>query len=108
MRHPSRGRRPIHGGATAARCLVEFSSLTAQTRGERGGLGDGGSVHAGVLRLAVWTDHFGAVLTWSVIFGDGIAIGTYVWCSTRGAMDRRCVLRPRFRICLFIYLLLVP
>ena len=46
------------------------------------------ALHWGGVRISVWVDHFGSILTWSVIFGDGIAIGTYVWCSTRGAMDR--------------------
>ena len=43
---------------------------------------------AGVLRLAVWTDHFGSVLTWSVIFGDGVAVLTYGYCRSRNVAER--------------------
>ena len=43
---------------------------------------------AGVLRLAVWMDHFGSVLTWSVIFGDGVAVLTYGYCRSRNVAER--------------------
>mmetsp|Transcript_10365 Transcript_10365/g.31208 ORF Transcript_10365/g.31208 Transcript_10365/m.31208 type:complete len:465 (+) Transcript_10365:155-1549(+) len=47
----------------------------------------------GVLPLAVWTgEHFGSILTWSVIFGDGIAVGLYAYCvftnTAEGATGR--------------------
>ncbi|KAH8051936.1 sterol delta-7 reductase [Aureococcus anophagefferens] len=42
---------------------------------------------AGVLRLAVWMDHFGSVLTWSVIFGDGVAVLTHGYCRRGSRSD---------------------
>ena len=48
-----------------------------------------GILHAtNCLSLAVWVDHFGSILTWSVVSADVTSVAVYLYCRATGTMER--------------------